>query len=599
MLKRYALPQATVLRQLESELLHHHLTGNGVSGESLLAFYRVCRDPYGAAACRRLRVVNDRQHKAGAVAVLAKLLHRNASYRAIEVCRQTAADRVGAGLPGESASLQQVLPSGVSLFDAPVVAASRGLLQCFHRELDDLLTRTGWGCGNCTVATEGALYGLFRLSSRVQQLADFQAGTMHSKCQVRCAWLLQTVSARVLRHRENTAVHSLSLTLRLALVLQWLLGEHDVDSAESLLDAAQMKLQRLEVMLRQAFALQASATQTFADSAEAEQQHCLTVIDELVHADSVAHVSGQACIAACKLCLNYHALGCLPAYRLTDSLRVVLFLALQQHYRVSDHARRLLGRVTQLLSGAGSIDDTAMNTVAAELMLLEAELVCRLWRVTRHGVGWQADDALDGAREPASGHYKSLPDQLAIGLKHLPAAGTHLATVAGRVDEQWCQTVIAELKLLATGARRLKVYRIAALASVMLAVYQRLVETNQWRWKSTERSLLQRAHHRLKRMLDQAAAWQEVTAAHNVIRQLYGWLEGSAGDSDTNPNIDDSCDAIEQSRRLNWQIRAGLKMWTRTACRGEDATAELVLLLELLQGQDELMLNWQKRRSQT
>lgn len=612
MLKRYALPDVTVFREIESRLLQDHLSSPVIGAnarigvEPLLAFYCAWKDRYGMTACRSLGEAGE---SAGAESVLARLLHRNASYRAVDVCRKLMLEDGAERAESPRVAMREVLPAVAREIDSPEAAARCRLLQCCQREIDDILLLSDWRDIRDTGPHEVALYSLYGLAARMPALLQFTGNDRQWSSVLHCVRLLRVTTAMLLRHRGAVVEIALPIALLLSLLLRWFLDDRrSGDAARDTLSGTQMQLDSLRQTLDGDFLARAESTTVLVGCAAEELERSVAAIVSLTTGESVTHVSGRASTAAYKLSLNCHTLGRRQVYELADSMRVVLFLALQQRARIHGQLQHLLGRASRLLSSVRSMatvvdmdSDPLVASTTEALMEIEADLASRLWRVARHRVVGAVGGAAGGAagiRESPTANYSSLPDQLALGLGHLPAEDLQLAADPGAADEKWCQLMIDELTLLAAGARRLKVYRIAALASVMLAAYQRLSARGREGWTTTACSLLQRAHHRLKRMLDQAAAWQEVSSAHTVTRQLYDWLASGDDEDDDADDADDAGDAIAQSRRLNRQIRAGLKLWMQIAYRGEDASGELVLLLELLQGQDELMQQWQIRHTQ-
>jgi len=289
---------------------------------------------------------------------------------------------------------------------------------------------------------------------------------------------------------------------------------------------------------------------------------------------SGSHVGNSACTAACKLAMNRYTSGDRRGYRLADSLRVVLALALQQHMRVQGRLAACVRDACDALSEPTQSGKLMPATDA--LMTLESQLSARLARLVGSPMSVDA------------GRVAALPDQLAAGLKQLPIADRRLAKAA--VDPVWLGAIMNELEMLASGARRMKVFRVASLASALLLVYRRVAGGAAGsHWTVTERKFLQRAHHRLKRMLDQAAAWQKVTPASALINQLHDCLMAKSPETMLSPPRPLGLGSNNHIRQLApdyRRIREGLKICARAAGRGEDTSGELLMLLDMLPDTD-------------
>lgn len=92
-------------------------------------------------------------------------------------------------------------------------------------------------------------------------------------------------------------------------------------------------------------------------------------------------------------------------------------------------------------------------------------------------------------------------------------------SLAGLIDK-----MTIELKFLERGSAALMVYRIEELCSGLLEVYSELLLFANMQ-KSFPGNLLWEGHILLIKMLNQAAAWQEVESGTKLISSLYAWLE--------------------------------------------------------------------------
>jgi len=276
-----------------------------------------------------------------------------------------------------------------------------------------------------------------------------------------------------------------------------------------------------------------------------------------LQARSPCHLSSQLVTALSKLTLNAYAAGDWQLFAVLDSLRSGCSLALLLQRELPAALADCLQRLAE--PGQALRSDC----------LPRADILC-----------WELDLAVAQLRR-SGGDLASLAVTLAGSLRLLPVAAARWQTVAGgaALDGTWLGQLGEELALLQQGARRLGVLRIAALASVLVQLYLRLSDLPR-PWPSTLPLLLARAHHRLQRMLDQAAAWQEVTSAATLIEQLHGWIEPRQGRA-----ADHRADPVGDSRQLNLRMRRRI----RQALRDEVGDHDLLTLLGLLQSQDQAL----------
>ncbi len=97
-------------------------------------------------------------------------------------------------------------------------------------------------------------------------------------------------------------------------------------------------------------------------------------------------------------------------------------------------------------------------------------------------------------------------------------------------EPQLHRQVLEELGLLERGAAALMVYRLEALTGALRECHAELLARPGVTWPE---KLLYQAHWQLAAMLDQAAAWQEVTDAQSLAESLYDYLRAqsaAAGD---------------------------------------------------------------------
>lgn len=306
-------------------------------------------------------------------------------------------------------------------------------------------------------------------------------------------------------------------------------------------------------------------------------EHCL---DEAAGSERAPPVPARLCVTVYKLWLNLRAMGLTRLQELAGSLHKTLMLGLQQHRRLTRERRLLLQAFRRTLGQASLTEFPRAHQGGPVSSLLrrcalesEADLVL-----------WHRAEIAPSPGEAATTGGMRLPEHLASDLRYLPAATTRLRGLAGAGDDgsardAFVQQMTRDLALLINGAHRLRVYRIEALAMVLQEVYRQLALTGtEWTRNGELCALLRRAHRSLQRMLDQAAAWQEVASARATIAALYAWLEhlprpAAAGDIS---------ELLLESRSANRRIRHLLKS-------DPHSLPSPVLLMELLQGQDEIL----------
>ena len=621
----------TRLRQLETELLVHASVAPDrhqlKSFQALLSFYQVTGDRYGCIACQRL-VSSSAVSTEGVTPApsapnvwqpgLARLLHRNAIYHARAMCRQQLKEHLVAMLPAKPRaesgvaqwqadhdsvlrlqSLSQVAALDREKLPGSTAPASEGIRAMVlalmaldgdkHRvenvaaEAAGRVLITHWQdvvshrltAVTSAASANAALHELHTLSLTILATAPLLMQSMSDRNILLLARLLLRTVRLALRHRDNHVRDSQALVLRTALLLQTLLSVNNNLDVAPAIAVTQSRVRRLQSKLRQHFKRRSDALPPrLSDIAQNERTACIAVIQRLVLPATGSHVGNSACTAVCKLAMNRYTSGDRKGYQLADSLRVVLALALQQHKRVEGKLAICVGDACEVLGETENVCRLSRATDA--LMVLESQLSVRLGRL----VGSQL--SIDAGSTPA------LPDQLAAGLKQLSTADRRLANAA--MDPAWLSAIQNELDMLASGARRMKVYRVASMASALRLIYRRVATgATVSHWTADEQKFLQRAHHRLIRMLDQAAAWQNVTPATALVNQLHDCLMAKTPDaalSTSRPSGAGSKNHIRQSAPDYRRIREGLKVCAIAAGRGEDTSGELLMLLDMLPDAD-------------
>ncbi len=619
-------PSLARVRQLETELLGHASVAperhQMQPCQALLSFYQVTGDRYGRIACQRLVSIKAVPATGGAPAprqagvrqqVLARLLHRNAMYHARVLCRQQLKERLVAVLPAQlrdesgaghwqpdhdSVLLLQSLAQAAGLDKALLPAPDAPVREFVRAAVLALLTLEGknhrlgrpvadaagavlishWldvlghrlAAVTIVASANAVLHELHTLSLTMLASAPLLEQSVPDRDIIRLARSLQGAARLALRHRDTQVQDSLALVLRAALVLQARLSVEDDIDVRPAVAITHARVRVLRSTLRARFRQRSDALPAMLnDIAQKERAVCIAAVQRLVSPVIGCHVGNNACTASCKLAMNRYTSGDHKGYLLAESLRVVLALALQQHMRVEGMLAACVSDACEVLSKPEHSPGLTGATDA--LMVLESQLSTRLARLAGSRVLVDEGDSL------------ALPDQLAAGLKQLPAADRRLATAA--VDPVWLSAIMNELEMLASGARRMKVYRVASMASALLLVYRRVAGGAVIsHWTVAERKFLQRAHHRLKRMLDQAAAWQTVTPAPTLINQLHDCLLAQTPDAALSPSRASgpgSKNPIRQTTPVYRRIRQGLKVCAMAAGRGEDTSGELLMLLDM------------------
>ncbi|MEY4641428.1 MAG: hypothetical protein RLZZ227_1422 [Pseudomonadota bacterium] len=139
----------------------------------------------------------------------------------------------------------------------------------------------------------------------------------------------------------------------------------------------------------------------------------------------------------------------------------------------------------------------------------------------------------------------------AVALDAVPAllSGSFVALVrAGAASEapatDTCAPLLAELALLEKGAAAMKIWPLEQLCSVLMATYEARLRDAA----SPPAQLMQQAHRQLVRMLDDAAAWQQVQPADVVVQQLEAWLASRSSCREPLPGVEPGGDGAPPLR---------------------------------------------------
>lgn len=146
--------------------------------------------------------------------------------------------------------------------------------------------------------------------------------------------------------------------------------------------------------------------------------------------------------------------------------------------------------------------------------------------VSLHTPGKELDGARGVQTEVALGH---VPVYLAQNIRYLLTACEDIQVCARTEFAALNRRLLVELRMLVTGARVLRVYRVEALSSVLADVHQLLGRQQDETVDQSSAHLLTEAHMRLRHSLNCAAAHQEVPDSRDLIARLYQWLEAPAG----------------------------------------------------------------------
>ncbi len=262
------------------------------------------------------------------------------------------------------------------------------------------------------------------------------------------------------------------------------------------------------------------------------------------------------CTVVCRQALNALLIGELELYEVLESLRQLLTTLLERQVSVGADELAVLRQLHELLHsqvgpppGAqeqhgpspqmafGS--EPAKDALSASTNLPQKALASLQISISACVARWQAlprsDDVDvsveracdDGLAQRACIAIAQLPVYLAQNIRELLPAAERLEACAN--DPGWFaglnRVLIVELRMLATGARALQVYRVARLSAVLAEVHQALAESTTACPEATLLTRLADAHRQLRRGLNQAAARREVSNPREAIASLYQCLD--------------------------------------------------------------------------
>ncbi|MDT8429096.1 MAG: ATP-binding protein [Pseudomonadales bacterium] len=398
--------------------------------------------------------------------------------------------------------------------------------------LCSMLEETLQSCRRRSGVAHLAYYQLSNTLIQIEKIAsllDWNLSTELLLLAKECIW-------RFLRYRNSSQGQSIywiapGLQQLLQYSLQHSLQNPGTDVANNLKRALKQQLVSVAI-------LPGLAEQGLLACCQAETRQHLSSLYDFLHSAratlDTCRVESAVCVALYKLAANFHALGDLPYHEQADCFRILLSICMQQQIPPSP---RLLGFLNQFLDSLSlHIADTALPhqamlaavaeppaTVNAQLLRLETELAISNPRLPVLGFDLTEQLSQDST-SPSS-------LQLAASIRHLLNAEADLRQ-AFQSSQETTATVLdilnnlsRELHWLIHGAHDLKVYRVEALASVMLDVCDLLLAEQDILLEPSWQKLLLLAHRKLDCMLNQAAAHQDVDSARHLIRRLYQQLD--------------------------------------------------------------------------
>jgi len=232
------------------------------------------------------------------------------------------------------------------------------------------------------------------------------------------------------------------------------------------------------------------------------------------------------------LAANTHCVGYFELYERVYELRCLLSLAVEKQLSVVQHLPDVLQALHAVLKG-----------ILSPAAYTSAEFYDRLAGLDKLLLEWapvvqvQSTTGLEEARlsmglEAGMGveiiSAKQLPVYLASNLRLLLRAPAVLADPValendfGHLNRKW----LVELRMLTTGARALRVHRIAAISAALGDLHQSFSMAQAL--PQSLLPLLLETHQVLRRSLNQAAAWQEVSYAGELVNALYHALENQS-----------------------------------------------------------------------
>lgn len=245
--------------------------------------------------------------------------------------------------------------------------------------------------------------------------------------------------------------------------------------------------------------------------------------------------SDAFCTVVARLSQNALVVGEVLLHEVLDALRQLFTALLERQESIGDEELVLLESVREHLQRRlhelPSPEDDALVT-------LQSCIGRRMARL--HAPQADISDVfVEGGRAPQTRiAITQLPVYLAQNIRELLSAAERLeiclaAGVEGRAEFVALNRVlIVELRMLATGARALQVYRVARLSAVLAELHQALAVPATTTSSSSESCFepdllaqLVEAHCLLRRGLNQAAARREVDNPRDVIAGLYRRLD--------------------------------------------------------------------------
>lgn len=245
--------------------------------------------------------------------------------------------------------------------------------------------------------------------------------------------------------------------------------------------------------------------------------------------------SDAFCIVVTRLSQNALVVGEVLLHEVLDGLRQLFTALLERQESIGAEELALLESLREhlrrRLQEPSSPEDDALVTLQSCIGRRMVRLHAPQAEIT--------DVFVEGGRAPQTRiAITQLPVYLAQNIRELLSAAERLETclaagVEGRADFVALNRVlILELRMLATGARALQVYRVARLSAVLAELHQALAVPSIITTSSFECSLepdllaqMVEAHCLLRRGLNQAAARREVDNPRDVIAGLYRRLD--------------------------------------------------------------------------
>lgn len=314
-------------------------------------------------------------------------------------------------------------------------------------------------------------------------------------------------------------------------------------------------------------------------------------LEETRVVQGIHYISEALCTSVSRLSQILLVTGQVEFHEIVEQLRECLTLGFEQQQCIEDELQNCIAALCELLQ-----QPLPMNANQVWCSQPQSQMLCdcvdrcvRQMRLLR-----DVDDSAvsivclgdSGQQSRAPIAVAQLPVHLARNIRDLLCSAEELATCAENPDrfEGLNRRLIVELRMLATGARALRVDRVAALSAVLAEVHQEIAGVSEWSQTVTgnERALplalLVNAHRQLRSGLNQAAARQEVSSNRDVVAALYQWLEDHAAHGST-----DDAEGFAIFHREAEEIMASIEESARNSAAALD-TATLLLHLHTLKG---------------